>query len=74
MAVAASTRGEASAISSASAPASGQPVILRVTSPQVPIVVMPTPYRVRMISGRLSTCTQWSWMFCRTVMSATPRA
>ena len=60
MVVAASTNDEASAISSASAPASGHPVMLRVTSPQVPMVVMPTPSSVRMMSGSASTGTQWS--------------
>ena len=72
--MAACTSGEASTISSASTPASGQPVMLRVTSPQAPSVVMPVRQSVSSTVGRSSIVTQWSWTFWRTVRSAMPRA
>jgi hypothetical protein len=72
--VASCTSGEASINSSASTPATGQPVTLRVTSPQAPSVVIPVRQSVSNTVGRSSIVTQWSWTFCRTVRSATPRA
>ena len=43
----------------------GQPVMLRIVSPQPPAVVSPTPSRWRRISGSAPSSSQWSWMFWR---------
>ena len=66
--------GVASMISSASRPASGQPRITRGVSPQASVVVRPTDSRASQIAGTFSISTQCSWMFCRSVTSAVPRA
>src|ERR1700734_556815 len=69
----ASISGEASMISLASSPASGQPSITRGVSPQASVVDRPTPSRASQIAGTFSISIQCSWMFCRSVTSAVPR-
>ncbi len=60
--------------SSASMPASGQPSMTRGVSPQASMVDSPTASSASQIAGTDSTSIQWSWMFCRSVTSAVPRA
>ncbi len=43
-------------------------------SPQASVVSSPTASSRSQIAGTSSTRTQCSWMFCRSVMSAVPRA
>ena len=70
----ASISGVASMISSASRPASGQPRMTRGVSPQASVVSRPTASSASQIAGTLSISIQCSWMFCRSVTSAVPRA
>ena len=63
-----------SMISSASMPASGQPRITRGVSPQASVVDRPTDSSASQMSGTFSISIQCSWMFCRSVTSAVPRA
>ena len=69
-----SSSGAESMTSSAATPATGQPIITRGPSPQALVVDSPTASSRRQISGTSSMRTQCSWMFCRSVMSAVPRA
>ena len=69
-----SISGVGSMISSAAMPASGLPSTTRGVSPQASVVCRPTASRRRQISGTSSTRIQWYWMFCRSLMSAVPRA
>ena len=64
----------ASISSSPSSPASGQPRMTRGVSPQASVVDSPTASRVSQIAGTDSISIQCSWMFCRSVTSAVPRA
>ena len=66
--------GVASMISVASRPASGQPSITRGVSPHASVVLRPTDSRASQIAGTFSISIQCSWMFCRSVTSAVPRA
>ena len=66
--------GVPSMISSASMPASGQPRITRGVSPQASVVDRPTDSSASQMSGTFSISIQCSWMFCRSVTSAVPRA
>ena len=61
-------------ISVESIPASGQPRITRGVSPHASMVDRPTASSVSQIAGTSSIRTQCSWMFCRSVTSAVPRA
>lgn len=61
-------------ISSSAMPATGEPSITRGVSPQAVTVDRPTPSRRSQISGTSSMRIQWYWTFCRSVMSAVPRA
>ena len=63
-----------SMISSGSMPATGQPTTLRVSSPQAPLVVMPTDSSAAKISGMSSMRSQCIWMVWRVVMSEKPWA
>ena len=69
-----SISGVGSSISSAAMPASGLPSTTRGVSPQASVVCRPTASSRRQISGTSSTRIQWYWMFCRSLMSAVPRA
>ena len=69
-----STCGVASMTSSVSSPASGQPRMTRGVSPHASVVDRPTDSSSSQISGTLSISIQCSWMFCRSVTSAVPRA
>jgi len=57
----------------ASTPASGQPIMVRGQSPHASQVVRPTPSIASKIRGTSSMRIQWSWMFWRSVTSATSR-
>ena len=70
----ASIAGVASRISSLATPATGEPRMTRGTSPQASVVLRPTPSRIFQIAGTSSIRIQCSWMFCRSVTSAVPRA
>ncbi len=61
-------------ISSAAMPATGLPRKPRGVSPQAVVVSRPTDSSRRQISGTSSISIQWYWMFCRSLMSALPRA
>jgi hypothetical protein len=61
-------------ISSAAIPATGEPMMTRGQSPQASVVDRPTASSFAQIAGTSSIRIQWSWMFCRSVMSAVPRA
>src|SRR5690242_6764 len=63
----------ASRISSAQIPATGQPRMLRGTSPQAWRLDRPTSSRRSQISGTSSIRIQWNCTFCRSVMSARSR-
>ena len=63
----------ASMISSASTPARGQPIITRGVSPHASCVESPTASSRSQIAGTSSIRIQCSWMFCRSVTSATSR-
>ncbi len=69
-----SIAGVPSTISSSAMPATGEPRITRGVSPQASVVDRPTASSRRQISGTSSMRIQWYWMFCRSVMSAVPRA
>src|SRR6516225_3797197 len=61
-------------ISSESRPASGQPRITRGVSPHASVVDSPTASSASQMAGTSWICTQCSWIFCRSVTSAVPRA
>ena len=63
-----------SMISSAAMPATGEPRMTRGVSPQASVVINPTASSRSQIAGTSSMRIQWSWMFCRSVMSAVSRA
>ena len=63
----------ASMISSAQMPATGQPRMLRGTSPQAWRLDRPAPSSRSQICGTSSIRIQWNWTFCRSVMSARSR-
>ncbi|CAM5732308.1 hypothetical protein SALBM217S_10518 [Streptomyces griseoloalbus] len=69
-----SSAGVPSMISSSAMPATGEPIITRGVSPQAVTVDSPTASRRFQISGTSSMRIQWYWTFCRSVMSAVPRA
>ena len=64
---------EASATASAATPSSGQLSITRGVSPQASVVLSPTASSCSQMVGTSSIRIQCSWMFCRSVMSATSR-
>jgi hypothetical protein len=66
--------GVASRTSSAAIPASGQPKITRGVSPHASVVDSPADSSASQMAGTSSIRTQCSWMFCRSVTSAVPRA
>ena len=66
--------GVPSTISSAAIPATGEPRTTRGVSPQASVVIRPAPSSGAQIAGMSSIRIQWYWMFCRSVMSAVPRA
>ncbi len=61
-------------ISSSAIPATGEPRMTRGVSPHASVVDRPTASSRFQISGTSSILIQWYWMFCRSVMSAVPRA
>ena len=58
--------------SSASKPASGQPVMFRTASPHAPAVVRPTAASRSKMSGTSCSRMKWSWTFWRVDSSAYP--